>query len=122
MKSHSRNITDVILAEFMGWRYSTSPFNDGKDPFDSSHLTLEEKALHSSCWVKPGNDFWEKQVLPNFSGDLNLIRTVEAALSITAKIRYTNELMLDGFNSFDGFKLLHKSAEERAAALVKVIS
>lgn len=61
----------IAIAEACGWR-----FFEWNPP-----VSRETKEAAILCWVRPGNDEWQQEKLPNYLNDLNAMHEAEKVLT-----------------------------------------
>ncbi len=62
----------IKIAEEVGWKFHPP----------TEHLYSEqEKAEAIMCWVRPGNDPWQMERVPDYFNDLNAMHEAEKSLS-----------------------------------------
>lgn len=54
----------ILIAQACGWKFHPP----------TAHLYSEhEKSKAIMCWVRPGNDYWQMECVPDYFNDLNAI-------------------------------------------------
>lgn len=67
---------NIAIAEYFGWTFSSFYEEDPTLPY------YQKFKEDTTCWwVRPGNDSWQREQIPNYCGDLNVIHEARSTLT-----------------------------------------
>lgn len=116
----------VALAEFAGWRFGPE-MKDAQTVLEPGYQARKEGAL--LCWVKPGNEWFRQERIPDYLHDLNAIHEVEKLLSKDQQIQFLMRLSqpvltampLDPSYAEEQWCLVTMTAKSRCEAILRAI-
>lgn len=123
----------IAIAEACGWKFR--PLFPPPESEQRDHHEAKENAI--MCWVRPENNDWETQELPDYLNDLNAIQEAETCLDFVKKgpkylllleqiisRRVGEDISIKitsvGQFGFSGW-IAHAKAYEKAEAILKTI-
>ncbi len=105
----------IAIAEACGWRYDTTAAPD-------------MKYVGIMCWIRPGNDDWRTEQVPDYLNDLNAIHEAEKVLTIAQRIQYKQQIgvVMSGGSvgrAIPDWWLIHEaSPAQRAEAFLRTLN
>lgn len=116
---------NAIIGEHAGWKFK--PIFVRATELESAH----ERGEASGCWIRPGNEDWQHERLPDFVNDLNAMRDVLIELSDEQFMEYTATLVnvvtansstvLENLRTSEKRRLFSAHASQQSQALVRTI-
>lgn len=116
---------NIAIAEACGWEFRPVC----EIPEDAPDYA-ERKSKAVMCWVRPGNDDWQIEQLPDFCKDFNAMHEAEQRVfngpEYDSRFEFVSHLArilnpVHGYRMTDAVDLLDATARQRAEALLKTI-
>ena len=99
----------IAIAQACGWKFH---------PLTEHLYSEDEKVAAIMCWVRPGNDSWHTECVPDYLNDLNAMRDAEKMMDAGMLAKYTTELL----KACGGPMSVHfATAAQRAEAFLKTL-
>lgn len=76
------------------------------------------------CWIRPGNDSWQTEQVPDYLNDLNAMHEAEKVLKVEQHFTFQVELarVINTITYPLNFALLHATAAQRAEAFLRTLN
>jgi hypothetical protein len=102
----------IRLAEHFGWTFhSIFLHTDEMNPDEFQ----EYKESASHCWIRPGNNAWQLEEIPDYFGDLNIIQ--DALLTLDRSQSISICVALNDFDILGEWDILTAPCNVKADAL-----
>ena len=100
----------IAIAEACGWKY---------DPAAAPNM----KSIGIMCWIRPGNDAWQTERVPNYLNDLNAMHEAEATLTLRQRFAFRTFLIKAHRNKeYPDVRAISSTAAQRAEAFLKTLN
>lgn len=96
------------IAEHLGWRCQR-------------HVSDENKAWATMCWIRPGNEEWQQEQIPNYAEDLNAMHEAEKTLTDEDFEQHYGPFLGAAAHARSRRALICATAAQRAEAFVRTI-
>lgn len=95
-----------------------------------THVPIECEESAIMCWIRPGNDDWQPEQLPDYLNDLNACYQFTAYMDYDQQVEFArilSAIVLENpsdfwwdLNAQETFQVLDASAAQRCEAFLKV--